>query len=509
LARRDLAELEIAARLHDIGKIGVPDSILLKRGALTEAEQGIVRCHPGWGAETLERLPGLERVAEAVRHHHERWDGQGYPGGLAGEEIPLASRIIGACDAFGAMTSTRPYRRALAVDEAVRLLRAGAGAQFDADVVGALCRLVEEGAIEAVPEGASTLLEAPERSAIPAAGRDGGPHSRRLAVAFERLESLPALSESRHRLLALLGDERPATHDIIQTVESDPALTIAVLRAANRLPGPRQGKISGVPEALRALSPGGLHGLVSRVATFEFFQNVAGWEAPERFRLHAVGVHHAASVIARRLGSEQADATLVAALLHDVGKLVLADAYPDYPGGIHGNARTPEERVWAEQRTLGIDHGVVGAVLIRRWGLPDRVAAAVERHHHASDAGDAAIVRLADLLVHYAHGQPITPRELERAGRALDLDPPSVRSLMFELPLTTSAAPRASEPSPLSRQETRALRELAKGKVYKEIAAELGLSASTVRSHLSHTYEKLGAADRAQAVLIATDKGWI
>jgi DNA-binding NarL/FixJ family response regulator len=165
--------------------------------------------------------------------------------------------------------------------------------------------------------------------------------------------------------------------------------------------------------------------------------------------------------------------------------------------------------VWAEQRALGIDHALVGAVLIRRWRLPARVATAVERHHLASEPDDAAVVRLADLLAHYARGNPINPRELERAGRALGLEPTSVRSLMFELPLTGSPAPRASEPSPLSRQETRALRELAKGKVYKEIAADLGLSSSTVRSHLSHTYDKLGVADRAQAVLIATENGWI
>jgi DNA-binding NarL/FixJ family response regulator len=80
---------------------------------------------------------------------------------------------------------------------------------------------------------------------------------------------------------------------------------------------------------------------------------------------------------------------------------------------------------------------------------------------------------------------------------------------MFELPLPHAIQPRAHEPSPLSRQETRALRELAKGKVYKEIAAELGLAASTVRSHVHRTYEKLGAGDRAQAVLIATEKGWL
>jgi putative nucleotidyltransferase with HDIG domain len=510
LGKRELAEIAIAARLHDIGKIGVPDSILLKPGPLTPIEQGLVRRHAAWGAETIERIPGLEAVAMAVRHHHERWDGNGYPAGLSGEDIPLASRVIGVCDAFGAMTSTRPYRRALEVHEAVRLLLAGAGAQFDARVVRAMCDALEEGELEVAAPEPKAQASSPE-PAEPAAAPSRRPPTTRppLARAFERLEALPALSESRQRLLALLGDDRSSADDIVVTIESDAALAIAVLRAANRLPGPRRGRIAGVPEAVRALSPEGIERLASRVATFEFFQRLPGWETPEQFRLHAVAAQQAAARIARHLDAEDRDAVIVAALLHDVGKLVLADASRDYPAAVLRGAKTPEDRVRAEQRELGVDHATVGAVLIRRWGLPNRIAMAVEGHHAATEPGDAAMVRLADLLTHYAQGHVVAPRELERAGRVIGLDPDDVRGLMFELPLPQVAQPRAHEPSPLSRQETRALRELAKGKVYKEIAAELGLAASTVRSHIHRTYEKLGAGDRAQAVLIATEKGWL
>jgi putative nucleotidyltransferase with HDIG domain len=501
---RELANLGVAARLHDIGKIGVPDSILLKRGPLNEAEQQIMRCHPAWGAETLERLPGLAGVAAAVRHHHEQWDGGGYPAGLSGEAIPLASRIIFVCDAFAAMTSARPYRRALDVRQAVRLLVAGAGTHFDPRVVGALCEVLDEGGVE-IPEGPVEGTLAVE----PMLTRQPRPSAGRLARAFERLEALPALSESRERLLSLLADGAGSPDEIVTTIEADAALTVAVLRAANRLPGPRKGRIAGIPEAVQALSPAGLEELVSGISTFEFFQQIPGWAAPEQARLHAVATQQVAARIARELDAEDRDAVLVAALLHDVGKLVLSDAYPDYPTRVLRDAETPEERLWAEQRELGIDHALVGGVLVRRWGLPARIATAVEQHHLATEPGDAAIVRLADLLVHYAQGDHVKPRELERAGRALGLDAAGVRALMFELPLARASEPRAHRPSPLSKQETRALRELAKGKVYKEIAAELGLAASTVRSHVHRTYEKLGAVDRAQAVLIATEHGWI
>ena len=139
MGEADLWLLELAAKLHDVGKIGVPDAILNKTGPLDAAEWALMRRHAELGAGMIERVPGLERVAPLVRSHHERWDGAGYPDGLAAEQIPLASRVVAACDAFQAMTADRPYRDALSVDEAVAELTAGAGTQFDPSVVAAVC----------------------------------------------------------------------------------------------------------------------------------------------------------------------------------------------------------------------------------------------------------------------------------------------------------------------------------------------------------------------------------
>jgi response regulator RpfG family c-di-GMP phosphodiesterase len=139
-----LVELEFAARLHDVGKIQVPDAVLNKPGPLEPHENEVIRCHATWGSETLARIPGLEAVATIVRFHHERWDGAGYPDGLSGGRIPLASRIISVCDAYGAMTSDRPYRRAMAQDDALHEIRTGSGTQFDPSVVQALVEIVAE-----------------------------------------------------------------------------------------------------------------------------------------------------------------------------------------------------------------------------------------------------------------------------------------------------------------------------------------------------------------------------
>jgi two-component system cell cycle response regulator len=138
LGGMQLRLLGLAARLHDIGKLGVPDAILHKPGPLDELEWARMRDHSVLGAETLAGVPGLEPVAPLVRWHHERWDGRGYPDGLAGEDIPLASRIVCVCDAFHAMSAERPYRAALDADAALAELAEAAGVQFDPEVVEAV-----------------------------------------------------------------------------------------------------------------------------------------------------------------------------------------------------------------------------------------------------------------------------------------------------------------------------------------------------------------------------------
>jgi putative nucleotidyltransferase with HDIG domain len=126
-----LRDLEVAAILHDIGKIGTPDHILKKPARLTDEEREIIKKHPEYGWAVLRVVPGFERVSLFVLHHHEAFDGTGYPAGLRGDEIPIGSRIVSVMDAFDAMISSRPYRRGLSLDEAIRRLQAGIGTQFD------------------------------------------------------------------------------------------------------------------------------------------------------------------------------------------------------------------------------------------------------------------------------------------------------------------------------------------------------------------------------------------
>ena len=354
------------------------------------------------------------------------------------------------------------------------------------------------------------LTPVPERGqAVPAgAGPEG--HGRRLTAAFEALEVFPALAESRNRVLRLVREEHTSAGDVIAAIESDVSLVVAVLRIANRTAAAKKVKIATVPKAVEAITPAGVEALAARAHTFDFFERIPGWDsAPERFRLHAVATQRAAERLAKEAQYDDRDELLVSALLHDIGKLVLVHAYPGYPGQVHGEAQTPEERIHRERRELGVDHALVGGVLARRWGLPPRLAAAIERHHADEVEGEAALIRLADMLAHYTAGQPVEPARMLKVARALGIGADQLRSVMFELPYPTDGKRRQVDPCPLSGREIEVLRRLAEGKVYKQIALELSLSTSTVRTHLHNTYCKLGAVDRAQAVLLATQRGWL
>jgi HD-GYP domain-containing protein (c-di-GMP phosphodiesterase class II) len=137
LEQDELEELRAGAELHDIGKVAVPDSILFKPSPLDPEEVAFMRRHTLMGERIVSSVPALAQAARFIRSSHERWDGAGYPDGLAGEEIPLGSRIIAVCDAFTAMTVERPYRGAISVSEALRELESCAGTQFDPAVVAA------------------------------------------------------------------------------------------------------------------------------------------------------------------------------------------------------------------------------------------------------------------------------------------------------------------------------------------------------------------------------------
>ncbi len=154
--------IRLAGLLHDVGKIGIPDNVLRKPGRLTDAEYSIVKQHVALGDMIVRDLPGIDAVRAGIRHHHERWDGRGYLHGLAGGDIPLVARILAVGDAFSAMTTNRPYRKALDIREAIIRLLDAAGTQLDEDIVGVFVEGLENAPNAPLPGAPTAPLWTPE-----------------------------------------------------------------------------------------------------------------------------------------------------------------------------------------------------------------------------------------------------------------------------------------------------------------------------------------------------------
>jgi putative nucleotidyltransferase with HDIG domain len=324
---------------------------------------------------------------------------------------------------------------------------------------------------------------------------------RRLLDAFDAFERFPAFASARGRLLE--GGLRIGA-DTVSLVESDLALTVAVLRRAN---ADVRERVATVPDALERIGDRGLREVAFGAESFDFFESCGTWGSePQSHRLHAVATQRAADRVARALHYGRTDELLVAALLHDLGKLVLAHANPRYVNFPGPALMNPERRVERERREMGVDHAVVGGVLARRWGLPHELAHAIERHHAPGDSGLAGLVRLADMIARFEAGNPVDGAAIRGAAADVGLNDRRLSDLLLAPP---TAERRSSAPCPLTAGEHRVVAELAHGRVYKEIAAELNLSVSTVRTHLYNTYRKLGVSDRAQAILLAKENGWI
>jgi len=330
----------------------------------------------------------------------------------------------------------------------------------------------------------------------------------RLAAAFEAVEKFPVLMESRARIMNAATAETARVAELVETVESDVGLAISVLRIANRSGAPNGA--ASIPEAIELLKPSGVLAIAGTAPVFDFFEPNGGREMrPERFRVHALATQQAADEIGRAIGWENRDELAAVSLLHDVGRLVISNLHPGDRGHLDALIKTPEQRLREERDRLGIDHALVGGVLARRWNLPQRIAVAIERHHAEDADGLAAMVAAADMVAHYTQGEAVTPERVRMCAKRCGLGPDGLRDLLYELPYARHESSRMSEPCPLSARELDVLRHLSEGMVYKQIAGEMQLSVSTIRTHLHNVYGKIGAVDRAQAVLTARDRGWI
>jgi putative nucleotidyltransferase with HDIG domain len=490
--------VDACAQLRDVGMLGLSDSVILNTAPFSPGDWAAMNRHPEIGAQLLHSLPGMAALARLVRAHHERWDGEGYPDGLSGEAIPLASRIVAVCDAFVALATDRPHRRGAGAAGALEYMVRERGAQFDPSVVDCLITAIT--GEDSAPSGPSS---SPAR--LPSAASRALKRPSRLPQAIAELDVIPVFGPAcEPALAAALGVG--VGPELISAIEGDIGLTIAVLALAGRDRGTAATSVSDAVASIGAPAIATAIAQLPRVT----FPWQTGFEALLlQSRVHAQAVARAIDRLAQLVRPFDRDELVAAALVHDVGKLLLAKIWPGF-GALTALRHTPEELLAHERRSLGYDHATLGAMLVQRWDLHEGIMTAVSRHHSAQRADAAAtLVRLADMVVHHAHGAAVDRELMLRLAAACELSASSLRDVVFDLPHAGGSARRRAEPSPLSSREREILELVAEGKVAAAIADRLELSESTVRSHLHKTYAKLDVPDRAQAVLKATEMSWI
>ena len=352
LSSQLLEQLSLAALMHDVGKIGTPDEILLKPTALTEEERATMRLHAERGARLLAGVPDMEEIAAAVRHHHEDYDGGGYPDGLAGEQIPIASRIIRVADAYDAMTSPRPFRSAFSHEAATAELMHQAGAQFDPEVVRAFCGL----------------------------------------KALATIRSSIAQGDFGSRFLPVVppGDVWKFTSsELVREIESEPVLAAIVIRTANAV-APADAETASLPTACERLGADALRRVIAQAGTSEMIS----YEV-EVWRDHARRCATVAKLLAEKTGALDPDEAYTAGLLHDIGDALLRSHFPEEAEKIIWLGHP--FRIEKEVATFGVDHAQVGQWILDACNVPPALALTIQTHHDI-----ALINNPAALLLHIA-----------------------------------------------------------------------------------------------------------
>ncbi|HEX8653536.1 MAG TPA: HD domain-containing phosphohydrolase [Pyrinomonadaceae bacterium] len=347
-----LEQLQLAALLHDIGKIGTPDHILLKPAPLTAQERAVMQLHSERGARMLAGISEMHEVAAAVRHHHERFDGTGYPEGLYGEQIPLAARIIAVADAYDAMTSPRPFREALDHEAALQLLESGAGTQFDPLIVRAFSDF------EAISQIRRSI--------------SAGHYGARLSIA-------PLASRVNEFTF----------NELVREIESEPVLAACVLRAANT--GFNEAPTAKLQEACERLGDSRLRSIIERNCLHDEHSG-----SPKRLWEHSLRCAASARLLAEQTAVIDPDDAYTLGLLHDTGEILFRSLFPAEMDSMQH--LTGDERELTEVVAFGVDHAQVGQWILESCGVPRLLTVPVQTHHDVMRMNDPAA-----LLLHVAN----------------------------------------------------------------------------------------------------------
>jgi HD-GYP domain-containing protein (c-di-GMP phosphodiesterase class II) len=381
-------KIYFAGLLYDIGMVYIPREITLTRGTLSEDEMTIVRQHPVIAEQILGNLTILRGILPMIRHHHEAFDGTGYPDGLKGNAIPLGARILGIVDSFDAMTSDRPHRKALTSEAAIAALAEKAGQQYDRMLLNQFIRYLQ-------------LEESIERNRAPAEG-DAKDAKSIIDNVVEAMKSgkidLPVLPQIVQDVEAVLKNPNATSEHLAKVIERDAVISIRLISVANSPYYRGLEQITSVRTAISRLGHSETQNLVAAIANKSLFEtkHVRFKQLMEKLWAHSLACAYAAAAIARKRGLQDVETYFFVGIAHDIGKVVLIKSLAEKM------PKKPSLNTDTIQADIGAHHTSVSRIMLKRWNYPAEIVNAVTRQESAELPDDAnlmlLVLRLANRL---------------------------------------------------------------------------------------------------------------
>jgi putative nucleotidyltransferase with HDIG domain len=385
MADDDLYHLYLAGLLHDVGLIGTPGEVTSK-APLSLDEARLMKKHPVTGVRILALAQRFEPLLAAVRHHHEAWDGSGYPDGRHGEEIPLEARVLRLFDAFDDLTSTTRRPQALAIGEALAAIEERAGAEFDPDLVPRFRKFVESSpgmAADFMRKKQSDFVETSFNAILQkfSAGK----------------VQPPAMPQVVFELRSAIRRQETTVKEVVQILERDPVISLRLISVANSPVYKGYGEVRSIQAAIPRLGFKETLSIVVAIANKSLYEarQPQFKMALDKMWVHSLAVAYAAKHFAHTLQLDDPEILFLMGLIHDIGKVILLRALAEA-----SKAKAPPmDAVLAGIQTA---HQSIGTMLLKRWGFGDEFQNVVARHEGGSYSDqtnrEILVVHLANML---------------------------------------------------------------------------------------------------------------
>jgi len=410
------SEVRLAGLLHDIGKIGIPDSILCKPSKLSKDEYEVIKSHAAIGRSMLSSIPELKIALDGMLHH-ERYDGHGYPLGLSGDAIPLIARILSVADAYDAMTSDRPYREGLSPATALTEIREMSGTQFDPMVCELFEHAYNEGLIHSILEVHEDPGLKVHKTGVDVTASANQPRgdAEICSRIFARLSEIRFGTPSGPSLIAKLEDSEVSINDIAKYIEKDTTLATRILQLSNSSFYCFPRRIRTIEQGIIILGLRETRRIVHVANMMTLFQG----PRPSNFDVtlfwkHSLDVGLIAKFLAERFNNQRlVEDSFLVGVMHDIGKLAMMNLHlSQYENVINHVTKDRMTFSEAEVKEFGISHDRASVYLFEKWNMPSFLGEILRCHHAETDRSDnrllSRIVKAADDLS-YRSSMPLVP----------------------------------------------------------------------------------------------------